>query len=290
VHRFLIRERDGEFVAGCQVLCKKPVPFFNFTWIPGGPFPVGANPLTAELFQVLLEQLKKRCHLNYLRLYLMRPTEDKLVKILSEEMKRPKVLLNSGRSVLIKLNITDGEFLENMTGKHRYYVRQAQKTPIQWKSEKTSELIRDFCLLMAEMGRIKKKSSLALSVTTLQRLVSLCSSEIRMLVGYFSNRPVAGAMLLGQESKVWYLHAASNEEGRKLGTAYAMIAEIARRLRKENFQEMDFGGLGPDTPAFRGTNHFKNGFGGKIVNYVGEWESGNPLARFVGNLAILTRK
>jgi len=224
VHRFLIRGRDGEFVAGCQVLCKKPVPFFNFIWIPGGPFPVGANPLTAELFQVLLEQLKKRCHLNYLRLYLMRPTEGKLVKILSEEMKRPKVLLNSGRSVLIDLKITDGEFLENMTGKHRYYVRQAQKNPIQWKSEKTSELIRDFCLLMAEMGRIKKKSSLALSVTTLQRLVSLCSSEIRMLVGYYSNRPVAGAMLLGQESKVWYLHAASNEEGRKLGTAYAMIA------------------------------------------------------------------
>lgn len=287
--RILFRKWSGTALAGCQALVRRIFPGFTCAWIPGGPFSIQSHPLGAEVFEALGQHFRQAFSCDYLRLYLMRPKEPYLMQTLSKNMKPSPVRINSGRSAVVDLTSNEEEFLEQMTGKHRYYVRQGEKQSIRWEFGQSEELITDFSSLMAKMGKLKKKDYLAISSKTLKTLTCCYGSGARILVGYLNGRPVAGATLLILGKSAWYLHAASNLEGRRTNAAYAMVAEIGRRLRPEGVQEMDFGGLGPEGEKFKGLNHFKKGFGGKIINYAGEWEVGGFLGRLAGNMAAFFR-
>jgi len=284
--RLSVQDAAGTVLAGCQVLVRKPLPGFGYAWIPGGPFPLQGHSLCPQVFQALRGHLQKLFPWSYLRIYLMQATEPALEKVLTASLRKPLIPLNSGKSTLVNIKSSEAEFLEAMTGKHRYYVRQAQKHMIRWESEIHAGLIQHFSDLMGQMGRIKGKRHLALSPQTLAKLVETCSAGMRMVVGFVENQAVTGAVVLTQGTRAWYLHAASNQLGRRLGASYAMVAELARSLRQDGILEMDFGGLGPDHPDFHGPNHFKKGFGGKPVTYAGEWEAGGRLSRCLGNAAV----
>lgn len=284
--RYSIHDAAGVVLAGCQVLIRKPLPGFGYAWIPGGPFPLRGHSLRPQVFQALQIYLQKVFPWSYLRIYLMRAKEPALEEVLSASLRKPLIPLNSGKSILVNMRSSEAEFLDAMTGKHRYYVRQAQKHPLRWESKIHAGLIRQFAGLMAQMGQIKGKKQLALSPQTLERLVKTCTAGVRILVGFVENQPVTGAVVLTQGTRAWYLHAASNQLGRKLGASYAMVAELARSLRRDGILEMDFGGLGPDHPDFHGPNHFKKGFGGNLVTYAGEWEAGGRFSRCLGNAAV----
>jgi lipid II:glycine glycyltransferase (peptidoglycan interpeptide bridge formation enzyme) len=67
--------------------------------------------------------------------------------------------------------------------------------------------------------------------------------------------------------------AATNEMGRKISAAYAMISELFVNLKSKGVEVFDFGGIDPGNLNAQGVDHFKKGFGGKIIEHLGEWES-----------------
>jgi lipid II:glycine glycyltransferase (peptidoglycan interpeptide bridge formation enzyme) len=51
-----------------------------------------------------------------------------------------------------------------------------------------------------------------------------------------------------------------------------MIAQLFGVLKSLGVERFDFGGLAPGSPGAAGVDHFKRGFGGDTIEYLGEWE------------------
>ena len=80
--------------------------------------------------------------------------------------------------------------------------------------------------------------------------------------------------------------AATGNKGRESNLAYSMTYKLFEYLMKIKINEFDFGGISPSSAA-AGVNHFKGGFGGEILEYLGEWDWSNfRCLRWGLNLAI----
>ena len=82
------------------------------------------------------------------------------------------------------------------------------------------------------------------------------------------------------------LASAAGAEGRRLGVSYAMMMRLFERLPSVGIASLDLGGVSAAGSA-AGVDHFKRGFGGTAVRYLGEWEwSGWGPIRVAANLAV----
>ena len=103
---------------------------------------------------------------------------------------------------------------------------------------------------------------------------------------YNNDKIVSGCLILIYRDHAFYFLAASNEYGRKTFASYYMIKELFEYLGKQGIGKFDFGGITPYNPEAQGVNKFKMGFGGDIIQYIGEWEISNSkaLSFFVNNI------
>lgn len=85
-------------------------------------------------------------------------------------------------------------------------------------------------------------------------------------------RPATSCLVLTLADKAFYLLAATGTDGRRISAAYAMVFKLFELLKSRGVTRFDFGGIDPLSPSARGVDHFKRGFGGEIVEYLGEWE------------------
>jgi lipid II:glycine glycyltransferase (peptidoglycan interpeptide bridge formation enzyme) len=82
--------------------------------------------------------------------------------------------------------------------------------------------------------------------------------------------------------------AATNDLGRNTCAAYSMVPNLLKHLASKGIKRFDFGGIDPGNPGAAGVDHFKKGFGGSIVESLGEWEfMSSNAARFLINFGIL---
>jgi lipid II:glycine glycyltransferase (peptidoglycan interpeptide bridge formation enzyme) len=67
-----------------------------------------------------------------------------------------------------------------------------------------------------------------------------------------------------------------------------MIPELLEHLKQKGIETFDFGGIAPGNPNAEGVDHFKKGFGGEIIEHLGEWESANSEAlRTILNIGLM---
>ena len=86
------------------------------------------------------------------------------------------------------------------------------------------------------------------------------------------------------------MSAASNNEGRKANLAYAMIPILFNHLKEKGIIHFDFGGIDPANSEAKGVDHFKKGFGGEIIEHLGEWDSARiSFLRFIMNIYLMKK-
>ena len=102
-----------------------------------------------------------------------------------------------------------------------------------------------------------------------------------------AGQPLATLFLIGCGRRMTEVYGGMNLAGADVHANYLLKWEAIRRAREEGFAEYDLWGL-----AHPGIAHFKAGFGGREVQYVGAWELVfDPLGRTaleVGRRARLT--
>ncbi len=312
--RFVLRGEDSDGADGgvpsamMQGLVKRVPLFGGMMWVPGGPLwravpsaiesaalarAVGTSSAARyvrlfDLSEAVVEHAPSGSYVPFVPQATPLAVEAE-VRGYAVPWRRPQVPNGSGVSVLIDVTQPRAVWLEAMTSKHRYYVRRALREPVQWKAGNELAQLDALATLTSAMGRIKGAAHQR-SVDELQAQCAALGPSVMTLVGYLDGQAVSGCQVLRWGTMAIYATAATNEAGRAISAAYAMIAELRDLLRAEGVVALDFGGIDPGNPAARGVDHFKRGFG-RTATYAGEWEwAASPLARTLGNLAVWLRR
>lgn len=269
------RGKSGRLVGMVQILIKKLPLGMSAGWAPGGPVfqfkgwsPKEVDPLLGSLRQVIENKFGS----IWLRFHSHLPTNPELAFAFSGTLNRPFFKINSEFSICMDLDSDTKEFEQSMTGKHRYYVRQALAQKIEWRYGRDEGLKKDLAGLYAEMSKDKGLKSINGNKDEIQDIVSCMGDQAAIFTGSYNGEAVTACLLLIFGDKAFYAIAASGRKGRELSAAYAMIYELVPILREMGVKKLDLAGLDPKTPSAFGVNHFKKGFGGEIVEYLGEWE------------------
>lgn len=288
--RFIATNKAQGVVGMVQILVKK-LPFgFGIGWAPGGPI----LRFNASMeFSSVVSMLLKRLHEQYPRLLIRFHSHEQHDCLSAYEFrracKRPLLKINSGFTVLINLKDSNADLQRAMTAKHRYYVKKAKLSRIDWVSGVTDESISDLIDVHRQMVLSKAIPSTSVNHQSLVLLREVLGDEnITILTGFIMGRPVTSCLTYDFGRRSIYMIAATNESGRKVNAAYAMIPELLLHLKKKGIEVFDFGGIDPGNLSAEGVDHFKKGFGGAIVEHLGEWESANSEAlRTIFNVGLL---
>lgn len=292
--RWIARNADGAVVAMSQILTKSHPAGVMVGWTPGGPvlkFSATSEQDLARIVKGLLDEMNRRHKRVSIRLYSHLPADSAMAHALGQVCRRPIVRLNSGCSIRVDLTQPIDVVLQRMTAKHRYYVKKSLGEPIQWRVGNDPSLVRALCDLHKEMVERKGLAPLTSNFSDLSYLCATLGEHATILAGYVADEAVTSCLTLTFCRKAFYLMAATSRRGRELSAAYAMVYYLLEHLQKRAVGEFDFGGVAPRSHLAGGVNHFKRGFGGELVEYLGEWERASAgWLRWGLNLAVRFRR
>jgi lipid II:glycine glycyltransferase (peptidoglycan interpeptide bridge formation enzyme) len=279
--------------AFAQILIKN-LPFsMAFVWIPGGPvfdFAGLKNIEIVELSNKLICKIRKDYPRSLIRLNSHREKDNDFINDFEKVFFRPYVQLNSGFSVQIKLNQSVVMMRNNMTSKHRYYTKKAVEKGLSWR---VGNAYQQLVILDSMCSEMVKNKKLSYSVSNLDELINMrehMGGSQLVLTGFLGETPVASCLVLLFGKKAFYMTASTSRLGREISASYAMFEKLIELLDERGISDFDFGGIDLGKKSAAGVNHFKIGFGGRVIEYLGEWEfARSRLVRVGINLAIRLR-
>lgn len=283
--RFSRQERSGSHLSLAQVLCRKMPGGIEFAWIPGGPVTTRMNGLADDMrtLNAALEREVGRC---FMRCNVMQSSTKTEFFAQNSFMVRAKRQVNSRYSVYLRLTCSSDEWLAGMSKKHRYYVKQANKQGIQWTVDSGDVSLATLATLLQQMVTEKQIHIPIYSLEQLKLMRQELGDAMTVIVGHHGDRPVSGALVLSQGARAHYLAAATTQHGRTLSAAYGMMFALRNHLASAGVSLFDLGGIAPHDRRASGVDHFKLGFGGETVEYLGEWDAGSRISRALGNSAV----
>ncbi|HAJ26437.1 MAG TPA: hypothetical protein DCG53_04200 [Syntrophus sp. (in: bacteria)] len=288
--RYTAIDKSGSHVAMAQILIKAPFPGIRFGWAPGGPvlvFPGKSIKDISNIIESLLFIIKETTGISTIRFFSLMPTQAFFSYSINRHLKRPIYKINSGYSIELELPAENENLLSQMTSKHRYYLKKAIGENLDWKAGNEDRDISDFLKTHSDMVIGKTLQSLSKNRKDIENMCSSLRDHVLILNGYIHGEVVTSCLILIFGKKAFYMSAATNTRGREISAAYAMFNRMIAILREKGISDFDFGGIDPENSSAEGVNHFKRGFGGNLVEYVGEWEwSSSEMMRYAINGAI----
>ena len=288
--RYYRLNKNGKTQAMAQILIKKLPLGMVFIWVSGGlvfNFPGFKPDELTELIHSLIDKIRVDHPRSLIRFHYQMEAESDLSYSVNKVCFRPYFKLNSGFSVQFKLNQSVDKMRQNMTSKHRYYTKAASVAGIRWIVGNDDQQLTSLAMIHQEMVRSKNLPAIGTSFIELQSMRDHLGDKVQLITGYLDDDPVTSCLILIFGKKAFYMVAATGQYGRKVSAAYAMFERLMQELIDRGISDFDFGGLDPVSEAATGVNHFKCGFGGKLVEHLGEWESSSSeKVRLAINLAI----
>jgi lipid II:glycine glycyltransferase (peptidoglycan interpeptide bridge formation enzyme) len=177
------------------------------------------------------------------------------------------------------LNLTQSEetLLKNMHSKTRYNVRLAEKKGVKLEERTDDEAFKTYLKLYFETTKRQQYHG---HNEYYHRMVWQYLKEAgmaRILIAYYQKKPLSCWMLLNFKDTLYYPYGGSSLE-HKEAMANNLTAWGAIKLGKKlKLKEFDMWGAAntsnpPKTDPFYGFHHFKEGYGGELVEYVGTYD------------------
>jgi len=271
-----LQDKQGNIQASMSILIRKVPLFGNLMYVPRGP--VG-DIHQEEIFQELTTQMRKMARKYKAFVAILEPNikkEDEefiqLAKKLNYQIYSKAVNFHQEIQArhnfrLALENRTEEEIFRNFSSKTRYNIRLAIKKGVVVK-ERKEEGLDEFYQLMQETGkrdhfRIRPKEYFA---TILREF----PEEANLYIAYYQDKPVAGIMPIQYGNKMWYLYGASGNEHRNCMATYLLQWEMIRLAKSHDCKLYDFRGVCMDQGEEGGLYRFKKGFGGELVELIGE--------------------
>ncbi len=186
---------------------------------------------------------------------------------------KPKHVMTSRKTSIIEINSED-DFLTQVKKKHRYYIKQSEKSNINWKVEESMEADKTFTSIYKDMQKTKHLNLPIINIALFSKLLDYnddVKSKVFAFSGFENKEVVSSCLISIFDSKAFYHYAASTERGREISASYGMIFNLYKYLKQQHVMQLDFGGLSEDGSS-AGVDFFKEGFNGIIVNRIGEFD------------------
>jgi len=163
--------------------------------------------------------------------------------------------------------------LMQMKQKTRYNIRLAEKKGITIHSTNKPDDMDIFNLLMRETAIRDNFISHTNDYYHHQLTTLGASKNLSLFIAYDKHTPLAAALVSFFGSTATYLHGASSNKYREKQAPYLLHWEIIKTAKKQGCAIYDLGGINlSQQHAWVGITRFKLGFGGKVVEYVGNLE------------------
>lgn len=171
--------------------------------------------------------------------------------------------------------------LANMKNKTRYNIRYAQRKGIEVSLANSKSDLEIFYPILKETA-IRD----GFTIRSFNYFENLWDCLVvprlaQLFIAYYKNQPLSGAIAFRLGRRAWYVYGASSDLKRNLQPNYAVQWEMIRWAKGSGCHTFDFrgvsGNLNPENPLY-GLYRFKEGFGAKLVEYVGEYDL--PLSPF----------
>lgn len=291
--RYILTDKNKNYIGLAQVFIKKLPIGMNFIWSSGGPlfcFPNSDLRKLSNYFQSLVSEIQKDFPRSLIRFNIQKENNPTISYRINKICVRPIFKLNSGYSVQVDINY-ENNVRKIMTTKHRYYTKKSAKAGIEWSFGNSDKHLHDLAIIHQKMSKEKKLSSVGIKYDKIKGMRKFLNDNLLVLTGYLNDAPITSCLVLLCDEKAFYMHAATNEKGRNISAAYAMFEKLNLELSKLGVKTLDFGGIDPINSDAAGVNHFKTGFGGSIVQYVGEWEAAESnITRLLINFLIRIKR
>ena len=215
--------------------------------------------------------------------------------IVSEDKKFIQTLLANGytgdnwslqptKTIQVDLEVSEETLLKNMEKDTRYSVHRSERESVVVEK---SEDIDVFLKLHKETS---KRQNFWVSTEDSKSLWNSLPKENRSIL-FAKKGPevLAGAFLIFYDSIAYYYEAGSTKKGRRLLAPYVVVWESLKLAKEKNCKRFDFEGVVDPrikaTKKWEGFTHFKKGFGGNEVMYLGSFvKYYNPIVKLVFSL------
>jgi lipid II:glycine glycyltransferase (peptidoglycan interpeptide bridge formation enzyme) len=271
--RLAVGERDGEPLAGAQVLIRS-VPFVGWRlgYVPRGPVGQLDDPAVRGALVGALVGLGRSEGIATLKVDPEATAGDPFGAALLGPPWRPAARVQPSRTRLIELAADEETLLSQMAKKHRQYVHKAEREGITVTQlsptaipDETATALADFYRIYADTAA---RAGFAARVQDYyERVWSLFApaGHARLFFAVRDGNRVATLFHFTCGDRAAEAYGGMTDAGAESRANYLLKWEAIRAFRAEGgFASYDLWGI-----ATGGIAHFKEGFGGRQVNYVG---------------------
>lgn len=256
-----------------QVLVRQKGGLVAAAYCPGGF--LGTEPTDASEFTRFLRGILK-VRLLYSRVHQLTPTRFAETNLEHSGWTRARNTLSSGRSLKLRLGLSEEERQEALSFNWRRNLRRGERHEnLVTVVEHPSAV--EIASLHGELEHLKGDhvNTWESSLPHVERLLEGFGSRL-VVVKCVSEegqlRAIRGAIITG--GCAYDMLASTSADGRKHYSSYVTFWSLANELARRGVVRYDLGGI--DELENRGVFDFKNGTGAMHIHYGGEFEAATP--------------
>jgi lipid II:glycine glycyltransferase (peptidoglycan interpeptide bridge formation enzyme) len=281
---------DDNILATAQIL-RRPAPHLplrlgHLAYIPKGPIIDWAEPGLVEVFFSHLHNFLRAQGALALRVEPAMEEETLLGKQVTRHLRalhlHPVHAIQPLRTIMLDLDeVDEATLLGRMKPKWRYNLRLAERKGVTIRPATSADDIRAWYRLYEITGERDQFGIHTLDYYLRVWELFAPRNEVCLLLAEYQGELLAGIFVGLFARQAIYLYGASSNEQRQLMPNYALQWAAIRWAQQQGAHQYDLWGI-PDTDdeneAMAGVYRFKNGWGGRIVRFVGSYEfSYHPL-------------
>lgn len=300
--------------AGWAVMIVRNAKRGRYLEIPCGPLLDWKNQAEVKAAFDRIREIAKQEKCVFVRIRPQLVKNEENLKILTDlGLKKSPMHLAAEHTVIIDLNKSEDELLNEMRRQTRYEVRRAGKLGIEVICDNSEEIFREFFKIQAETAARQK--FIPPSFKTLLAEKEAFGKNAQIYVARIKDEDSNGArsetpkkqgseaknntkaiaygLIIKNGKEADYYEAASTELNHKLPGAYALLWQAMKDLKKEGYTRFNLWGIAPPNQPdhrYAGVTTFKTGFGGEIVEFVPAHDLVISKIKYLKNLIVETAR
>lgn len=279
VDRLFLYDEDEQVIGAVQLLIRRlPWPMRSLSYVPRGP--VVAIDDREALLAALVEYVKRVHHSVALTI---EPDDTEFV--VPQGWKRSKSHILPAQTIILDLNKSNSELLNDMAKKTRQYIRKSASESMTIKRVRNKEDL-DKCLEIYKTTAKRAKFNLHDS-RYYHDVFNKLGDNSQLFAAFVDDQPISFLWLAISADTAFELYGGMNDMGQQLRANYALKWHAILKCQEWGLSRYDFGGL-----IDGGVSTFKMGwsstetelagtFDKPLSIFYGIWISGLPLAKSI---------